>query len=855
MTTGGTRVASGDWALDLCYIPWEPPCPTNPNRTLPGHTCPTPPAAPVAERFTPGTLFAERYRIVVPLGKGGMGEVYRADDLTLGQSVALKFLPEGLAHHPDRLARFHQELRIARQVSHPNVCRVFDIGKHEGQPFLTMEYIDGQDLAGLLKQVGHLPEEKGIEIARQLCLGLAAAHDQRVLHRDLKPANVLLDGRGQVRITDFGLAGFVENLQRRTCAKALRPTWLPSNWRGRKSRWAAICSHWASCSMSCSPARKPFPAKTPVELRRLYEEATPSKPSSHVSGLNAAVERVILRCLEKDPKDRPKSAYEVLAGLPGGDPLAAAVAAGETPSPRLVADAGGEGAIRPWVGLVMLGVVVASIVLVALLADRTMLFRKVPLPEPPEFLARRARQVLEHCGYSDPPADTAYHFLPDAEYLLGIMHEDASPRRWDRLATARPCGSLLLLPAESPTARAHGHRIGRHTRLPRYGVQSAADAAGDGGHPPGSERLAFPLYAVPAPWSEAAPTPAGLDWSRWFDPATIGFDLGKDLTEIPPQWTPPCACDRQAAWSGTLPDRPDVPVRVEAAAYRGRPVYFQVMPVWRDPVRSYQPPPSASGPTGPFFWGLPVIVVLAIRNLRRRRGDLRGALRLGLAIVTVMAGAWLIGGRHRLAQEMSQATLVLGMWGIAALLYGLSYLAIEPAIRRRWPWLLTAWNRLLDGRLRDPMVGRDLLIGLALGAVGMLIPRLLYLAAEWAGLPPPPPLTGSGPDALRFPGPPTSLFLLLTGLVIPIIIPILWLLQSFLFFLVLRWERLAWVANWLLLVTVFAVPFLGPNPAGNALIFFGTALIIGLQVFVLARFGLLAFAGRCFVTINCRWCR
>src|SRR5262249_51610168 len=129
--------------------------------------------------------------------------------------------------------------------------------------------------------------------------------------------------------------------------------------------------------------RRAFPATTLAELRRLYAEGPPSRPSGHVSGLDPAVERVILRCLEREPADRPRSAYEVLAALPGGDPLAAALAAGETASPRLVAEAGGEGAIPPWVGLLLLSAVVIGIVLVALLAERVMLFRKVPLPEPP----------------------------------------------------------------------------------------------------------------------------------------------------------------------------------------------------------------------------------------------------------------------------------------------------------------------------------------------------------------------------------------------------------------------------------------------------------------------------------------
>ena len=135
-----------------------------------------------------------------------MGEVYRADDLKLGHPVALKFLPKDLADDPRRLQLFHDEVRLARQVSHPNVCRVHDIGEVDGQHFLSMEYIDGEDLRGLLRRIGRLPKDKGIEIAQQLCMGLAAAHEKGVLHRDLKPANIMLDGRGQVRITDYGLA-------------------------------------------------------------------------------------------------------------------------------------------------------------------------------------------------------------------------------------------------------------------------------------------------------------------------------------------------------------------------------------------------------------------------------------------------------------------------------------------------------------------------------------------------------------------------------------------------------------------------------------------------------------------------
>src|SRR3954470_16058262 len=235
-------------------------------------------------RFAPGTLLAGRFRIVAPLGRGGMGEVYRADDLKLGQTVALKLLPDALAHDAGRLAQFHNEVRVARTIAHRNVCRTYDIGDADGRPFLTMEYVDGEDLASLLRRIGRFPQDKAVEVARQICAGVAAAHERGVLHRDLKPANIMIDGEGHVRITDFGLAsvgGAVDDIRSGT------PAYMaPEQLAGREVTQRSDIYSLGLILYELFTGKRVFEAGTLNDLIKLHESGALATPSAVVRDLD-----------------------------------------------------------------------------------------------------------------------------------------------------------------------------------------------------------------------------------------------------------------------------------------------------------------------------------------------------------------------------------------------------------------------------------------------------------------------------------------------------------------------------------------------------------------------------------------
>lgn len=283
-------------------------------------------------RFTPGTVLDGRYRIVHLLGRGGMGEVYRADDLRLEQPVALKFLPELAEGDEKKRTRLVEEVKIARQVTHPNVCRVYDVGEIDSLLFLSMELIEGEDLASLLRRIGRPTPEKALELSRQLAEGLAAAHDRGVLHCDLKPANLMIDGEGRPRITDFGIAraaGSPSDKGGHGTPAYMAPEQLTSREASPETDVYAL----GLVMYELFTGRRAFETESAAELMRLHREEPPPPPCRWVKNIDPAVEKLIQCCLEKDPHDRLSSASEVIAALSVSDDASRETTSGWRPAP------------------------------------------------------------------------------------------------------------------------------------------------------------------------------------------------------------------------------------------------------------------------------------------------------------------------------------------------------------------------------------------------------------------------------------------------------------------------------------------------------------------------------------------
>ena len=654
-------------------------------------------------RFVPGALVGSRYRIVAMLGKGGMGEVYRADDLLLGQPVALKFLPQLVAGDPQRLARLLAEVRIARQISHPNVCRVYDVGEAAGEHFISMEYVKGEDLGTLLHRIGRLAPDKGLQIARQICAGLGAAHDRGVLHRDLKPANVMIDERGAARITDFGLAALADSAQANV--REGTPAYMaPEQLEGAEVSTRSDIYALGLLLYEIFTGRTLFGAKTLGELIEL-RRSTSADTLRLSNDVDPIIERVVRRCLANDPAQRPQTVGAVAAALPGGDPLAEAIAAGETPSPALVAAAGERFGIEPRTALLLLAGTFLCFALALFCKSRIDLAPRAGITESPEVMAVHARELLQLLGYTAKPVDRAWAYRADYAYLAHARPRgEGTPVVFRYRDSPRPFQVRSFFRNESFSSWP-GDVNEDDPAMQTAGMTMV--------HlDPGGNLLR--LEVVPPKTSIAISAP--YDWAPLLDAA--GLNRRALTTVMPAAFVRPF--DQRAAWTWeTNAGR----WRAEGAALGGKPVYFEVLPPW-------QPNEPASAHTSRavmvfFFVVLLVvvaIVILARRNLRLGRGDVRAATRLAAATALFCFVPWLIGGHHVASFWEGAVGLEALAWSaLYAIMIALGYLAVEPTMRRRRPQALVSWTRLIGGEVRDPLVGRDILIGTFAGCFAIAV--------------------------------------------------------------------------------------------------------------------------------------
>jgi len=572
-----------------------------------------------------------------------------------------------------------------------------------------------------IRRSAQLPEDKAIEIARQLCAGLSAAHDEGVLHRDLKPANIMIDGRGRAKIADFGIAGATNGIVGHEARVGTPQYMAPEQIAGGALSERTDLYALGLVLYEVFTGKRAFDIKNLDDLKWL-ESTTPTSPASHVSGLNPLVERAILRCLDPDPARRPASAAALAAALPGGDPLAMAIAAGDTPSPEMVAAAGSDAVLRPAVAWPLLGVALAGALVVALLNQQVTLSTIAAPVKPPDVLIERAREMARSVGPGADTQDTAWGVEPDRDYLNHVdAHRPVAPE--DDLAGR----GVRFWYRESPVL------LERLSFMASWRAGFTSRVSAD--DPPmfssgeilvwlDREGRLVDLTAVPSQRKGTAAPAAEADWPALFRAA--GLDPAAWMPTAP-QWTPEFFADRQVAWvprDGSIAS----PMRVEAGSFEGRPVSFQLIFPWTKPLRitatQLTPAVRIANLVSALIFASVIIgsALVARRNLRLDRGDTRGATRLAVFTATLLMAVWLVDEHHvPSVWEFYLFAMAVGWALFVATLLATFYLALEPYVRRTWPATIISWSRVMAGTIRDPLVARDVLFGCAAAAVTGLI--------------------------------------------------------------------------------------------------------------------------------------
>jgi serine/threonine-protein kinase len=568
-----------------------------------------------------------------------------------------------------------------------------------------MECVDGDDLATLLGRIGRLPADKGLETARKICAGLGAAHAKGIIHRDLKPQNIMLNKRGEVLIMDFGLAAVAEQLTGLEARNGTPAYMSPEQLRGAEVTPRSDIYALGLVLYELFTGRKPYEAKNVQQLISMQESLDVPSMTSVAADLHPDVEKVIRRCLDPDPIRRPSSALSVSAALPGGDPLAAALAAGETPSPELVASAGVTGGLPLRVSIACIVFAIGVLLAVPFYFQARHALQMAPLDLAPDALAQKAREASAALGYPRKPADTFFR-LQYAAGLLRHLSELPAPKPFAEWLTAEAPVLLSYREALEPLAAPPLGQVSDDVPAPTKPgmVHCVLD-----GHGRLRQFLALPYRTPPADAGAILP-------GEVFQLA--GLDLAK-FTAVTPQRAPTVPADSLQEWKGMHPVLPATEVTVRTAFWKGQLTEFSITWPWdRD-----TPPPAAASfvlnIVQPIFaiTGIAAAVLLAWRNWKLGRCDKAGAHRLFWFRFCAGLLTW-VGLAHfsppeRLLSYLAKAVSDL-LFGGAAM--WLLYLALEPALRARWPHSIVTWNRVLAGRWNDARVGADILMGTVTGA-------------------------------------------------------------------------------------------------------------------------------------------
>ncbi|MGD8538874.1 MAG: protein kinase [Candidatus Aminicenantes bacterium] len=267
--------------------------------------------------MTTGSVLAERYEIIEELGKGGMGKVYKALDREINEKIAVKIIRPEIATNKKIIQRFQNELKMARTISHRNVCRMHDLGKDRDTRFITMEYVTGEDLKKSLRRMGPLTIRKAISLGRQICQGLSEAHRLGVIHRDLKPHNIMIDREGSVKIMDFGIAlsGEVDGITDSNIIVGTPQYLSPEQVEGKKVDQRSDIYSLGVILFETVTGKVPFDGDTTLSIAVKHKTEIPRDPKELNAQIPEEFSRLILKCMEKDPEKRYQTVNELILEL------------------------------------------------------------------------------------------------------------------------------------------------------------------------------------------------------------------------------------------------------------------------------------------------------------------------------------------------------------------------------------------------------------------------------------------------------------------------------------------------------------------------------------------------------------